>query len=382
MVALLGMQSALRSNSDISKQRSEAVRIAQERIETVRSFSVIASAPGVTAYDDLSTVGAADIVRANANTTFSLATTVTALPAVGNEQQVAPHKRVVVEVRWRDRNDAEQTVRLGTVVSASAPEIAASLSTPADVSALQEVAKRNRVIPVSAIDLGNGKSQFAPPGAPAGTTWIFNNNTGFILQKCFGAVCVDFVGRLLAGYVNFATGAAQPLPADAETPPSLRLVGAAFDTVSVSVAITEPAADTINCFQDVQATYVGYFCAMPITVASPYWTGRADVALPGGLVLAASIADATVTSYRVCRYTIAAGRVLPHLSAVPPVLPAVAPIRNEQHPLDYYRAKNSLTNQNFLVIRAGDGVTPFECPADDAATPDLNGSTWHHQPSL
>jgi Tfp pilus assembly protein PilV len=381
MVALLGMQSALRGNSDISKQRSEAVRIAQERIESVRAFSSIASAPGVNAYDDLVPVGATDVVRPNVNTTFSIATRVLELPALGDELRVAPHKRVMVDVGWLDRNNVQQQLSLGTMIAAISPEIAASLSTPADVSPLQEVGGRHRSIPVAAVDLPNGKSQFFPPGAPGGVSWIFNNNTGFILQKCLGAVCVDFNGRLLSGYINFATGAVAPTGADAEGLSGPTLIGGGGDLSRVSVSLTDPAPEVVACYHADTATSIGYFCAMPITVASPYWSGRANVGLPAGIAVAGSIADNSAASYRVCRYTIAAARVLPHLSAVPPAPPASAPIRNEQHPLDYYRVKTSLTNQNFLVIRAGSGAVAFACPADDNATPDIDGSTWHHQPS-
>ncbi|MBK7062116.1 MAG: hypothetical protein IPH51_17035 [Rubrivivax sp.] len=54
---------------------------------------------------------------------------------------------------------------------------------------------------------------------------------------------------------------------------------------------------------------------------------------------------------------------------------------NAEHPLDYLDLTQSLANQNFLVIPAGDGTTAFTCPADDTATPLLQGNTWDHQPS-
>ncbi len=67
-------------------------------------------------------------------------------------------------------------------------------------------------------------------------------------------------------------------------------------------------------------------------------------------------------------------------------------MRNADHPLDYGGAQpfserpiakavsSPLTNQNFLVIRAGDGAAAFDCPADDAATTLVDGNTWRHQP--
>ncbi len=53
---------------------------------------------------------------------------------------------------------------------------------------------------------------------------------------------------------------------------------------------------------------------------------------------------------------------------------------NLDHPLDYLNVMGPLRNQNFLVIRAGDGSTAFECPGDDPATPLIDGNTWRHQP--
>ena len=44
MMAIVGLQTTLRANSDVAKQRSEAVRIAEEAIETARAFSLMAGA--------------------------------------------------------------------------------------------------------------------------------------------------------------------------------------------------------------------------------------------------------------------------------------------------------------------------------------------------
>jgi len=287
----------------------------------------------------------------------------------------------VVTVSWRDRSNEIQMVRLGTMISATAPETAAALATPADTSPIQQPSGRHPVIPPQAVNLGNGSSSFTPPGASPGVSWTFNNNTGFITQLCTSSTCTDFPGRLISGYINFATDSTQPTGAQAESPPSPKLTGPAFDNPRVLVATTEPAIGTVTCFEDQSSsTYVAYYCALPVTNVAPfYWSGRVNVVLPSGLSLATSISDSATTRFRVCRYTPAAARVIPHLiaSTTPPQ------IRNEDHPLDHHRVGTSLGDQNFLVIRAGDGVgTAFECPADDGSTADQNGSTWHHQPAL
>ncbi len=379
MLGLAGLQTSLRTNSDVSKQRSEAVRIAQAAIETNRSFSVLSVAPNRWAYDQIVAAAQPNVVPANSNTSFAVQTLVTDYPAVGDELFVAPHKRLIVDVSWRDRNNLDQSLRLGTFVTAQAPELTAALSTPADASVAQQFGGRHPAVPVGALDLGNGTSQFSPPGAPGGLTWTFNNVTAFITQACVGGVCTAVNARLLTGYVRFATAPAPaPTGADAEVPPSgIPISGG--QTYGVQVVTTGPAAQTVGCFEasDFVTASVNYFCAVPIVAPDVSWSGRANLVRPGGLPrFANNVNDARSNRNRVCRYTIAAARVFPQLS----VATVPQPIRNEEHPLDYLEVKTALTNQNFLVIRAGDGTDPYDCPADDPATPYVNGSTWHHQP--
>lgn len=373
MLGVLGLQASLRSNADVSKQRSEAVRIAQAQIEADRGFSVLAPAPGAFAYDQIASAPATDVVRPNANTTFSLQTLVSDLPASANRLTSAPNKQLLVNVQWSDRNGEVQRVRLSTVISPVAPELTAALSMPADTSPVQRISGRNPTIPVSAVDLGNGTSRFTPPGAATGVSWIFNNTTGFITQSCVFSTCTDFLARLLTGFVNFSTGLTAPTSADAETPSGGALINASGQIVEVSVDVTEPASDTINCFELGSSTYVTYYCAMPVTLSTTYWTGRARLVLPSSFDIVSNISDNDDDEYRVCRYTRASARVLPHVT--------VPTIRNEDHPRDYYRVANTLIGQNYLVIRAGNGSgTAFTCPADDSSTPEIDGSTWHHQP--
>jgi hypothetical protein len=104
---------------------------------------------------------------------------------------------------------------------------------------------------------------------------------------------------------------------------------------------------------------------LPVNAGSKRWSGRSELTALGPL--AASIADATAGRWRVCRYT-----TLSRNNGVQ------AP--NIGHPYNYAGVAGPLTNQNFLVIEAGNGTLPaYDCP-DDAATPPT-GRTWHHQPA-
>jgi Tfp pilus assembly protein PilV len=380
MLGVLGMQNTLRVNADVSRQRSEAVRIAQETIEAFRRYSVIPTTSGARSYDQIVSAVGTVATAANANTSFTVSTAVDTLPSSANAAVTAEHKRITVNVQWRDRNDELQTVQLVSMVSPVAPEIAAGLSAAADASPVQQQNGRHPTIPSSAVNFGSDSSSFAPPGATDGLTWTFNNLSGFITQFCTTtAGCTDVNARLLSGYVRFSTGATQPTGADAEAPVSAALIATGNgDSVGVSVDVSEPSVTTVQCFQSVSATFVTYYCAVPVNAPTLYWSGRANLVLPTGFNLANSLSDANANRYRVCRYTPSSARSIPHLlvNANPSL------IRNEDHPLDYYRVGQSLIGQNFLVISAGNGGTnTFTCPDDDAGTPDVSGSTWHHQPS-
>ncbi len=360
MLGVLGMQATLRSNSDISKQRSEAVRIAQAAMETHRGYSVLDTTPGLKDYASINSAAAAAAAQLDANAAFQRTDTVLVYPATISQQDYLPQfKSVVVDVSWEDRSNVTQSVRISSIIAGISPEIAAALVAPGEGAVGQNPGGRSRTVPVSAIDLGNGTSKFIPPGASPGVSWIFTNRNGVIKQTCLGNVCTDFGGRLLSGYVRFATDLVQPSYVESRNPPD----AVATSGTSVNVTLTEPSSSVVACYQSPFTTlaYVAYFCALPVGTVDQWWSGRATV---DGLPLATSISPADVLLYRVCRYTTSRWNTS---------TPVVA---NQDHPYDYSTVKNSLTDQNFLVIRAGNGSTPFSCPDDSIAV----GRTMDHQP--
>lgn len=386
ILGIVGLQMGLRHNADVSKQRGEAVRIAQEVVEQRRAFSAMAAASGVSAFADIVTQPATAVAGVASNTTFMLSQTVTDLAT-------PPRKLLTVDVSWQDRTGQDQVVRLTTQVAGVPPAIGAGLGYPGTV--VPTTRGRHAAIPPSAVDLGNGTSRFDPPagGGLPPVRWIFDNITGNIVKSCSlplvpPADCSDvFSARLVAGYVAFSVAPAEPTASDAETPASPPQM------VGVRVAQTVPADKfgTWPCYVELLATRLAYWCAVRVNSApGDAWSGRVEVdtAAP----LASTPADFASTRQRVCRYTPtrdchpavgstiwgASGSTLACTGAAP--TPS-RPMRNEDHPLDYLGAKVPLINQNFLVIRAGDGSNPFECPGDDATTPTVNGNTWRHQPA-
>ena len=351
MVGVVGMQASLRMNADIAKQRSEAVRIAQEAIEARRAYSVMQTSAGLSAYADIVSQGAASVVGYTTNTTYTLALSVV--------NSVEPQmKTLTVDVRWDDRTGQAQSLRIITGIAGTPPELAGTLSLPPSGQSNSPIRGRNSGIPRTAMDRGDGSSSFAPPGV-AGTSWIFSNVSGVITQVCVGLACTDVNARLLTGFVLFATGPTQPTPELGELPTS--------DSFAVHVQLdrTAPSPLTVDCFEETAARYVQYFCAVPVGVGLR-WSGKSTLSI---LPLASSIADPSSGLFRVCRYT-------PVRNSHPVVGPEIS---NQEHPLDYANVTVGLINQNFLVIRAGDDLVAFGCPADGPST-FINSNTWHHQP--
>lgn len=109
MLAVVRLQPALRQHAEIARQRAEAVRLAQEDIEHLRSAA--APAAGIVP-------AAFDIDEAAASTRYHLQREVdaTAWPNL---------RTVTVSVRWPARDGELQQVRLATLIGTADPAIAA-----------------------------------------------------------------------------------------------------------------------------------------------------------------------------------------------------------------------------------------------------------------
>lgn len=364
LLGVVGMQATLRTNADLSRQRSEAVRMAQEKVEALRSFTRLDGATGseLDFAHITSTTTPEDVTPSSgrASATFKRSVTV-ANPAVGTPAI----KTATVKVQWWDRraNDADpsdpntQEVLLTTAIAKVEPQLSASLGLPSSRSATQRPQDRSINIPQDAVREPDGTITFNPPGG-GGVQWVFNSDTGRITN------IAGLQGLLLSGFVRFATGSSQPTGADSETPPG-NVVSFGVD-ISLTFPVLAATEWTPVCFVGTPNSIgaVPYNCAIPVDRANFTWSGRSSL---GTLPLATSAADASASRYRVCRYT-------------PDPATDTPTAGNAGHPLDYSAVGTALTNQNFLVIRAGDGTTAFSCPTDDTSTPLVDGDTRRHQP--
>lgn len=368
MVSLLGVQSTLRHSSDVARQRSEAVRIAQAEIERWRAFTALAGGAG-TNYADLAD---ATTTMAGTNATFTRTTDITAL---GGPR---PGTALSVTVSWQDRTDQTQRIQLATLIAGIAPELAGTLAIPGDGDVVRRPGGRHRAIPPAAKELGGGHSGWIPPGMP-GVAWVFDNITGLI-RLCTttaaattglvhdalnpgrnNVACSTDFGLLVSGYLRYALDTSQPSAAQAASAPSEPIDAPASNRVEVRVAhstvgFISPlpcAVEHVNRSPGVTEAYSAYHCAVPVHTTPgvpPAWSG--SIALGPSVLQAATLATTHQDVLKACRYHSAAS---------------------------YSQQTEPLTHQNFLLIRAGDGTVPppgaqtgtaFSCP----------GATLAHQP--
>lgn len=178
MLALASFQLTLSRNSDLAKQRTEATRLAQQKMEQLRAYARVdthAALPHIVNYTD-DVVSGADAVTSNA--TFTRTWTVTA--NASNTE-----KAVNVTVDWSDRTGADQRVQLFSVISKYDPQDIGSLSTFVPGAAGNRLRPKNRNInvPYPAVTLAQGdRSAFTPP--PGNVIYIFDNNSGNIIGSC------------------------------------------------------------------------------------------------------------------------------------------------------------------------------------------------------
>lgn len=378
LLALAGMQVMLSRNADVAKQRTEAMRLAQERMEVMRSYTGIASDPTVPlAWQDMETVSndpANPIASTYSNTVFSRSWIVEGLP----QDALRP---VSVTVAWVDRAGEPQSVTLTSVISNTDPLRVGALAVPMPADGnVRQPKNRNINIPVAALELDEGRKsvyQFEPDLA-----MVFNNTTGLVVERCTTLVtdpaysggtadCVSYKASIVSGFV---TGAVMPIG----IPPagSLPTLPTGINTREVTGTSGKPiscayaVAKNQNTGENLPGAHY-YLCVIPIDATSG-WSGRV---LLGGIP--------TTANYKVCRVVFdAEGDTLTDNQ------------RNAQHPVDGYAdVTTSLDNQNYFIDTSpGDScmqptppfsgatlvvhqdcrssaATPADCPASEDNTP-------------
>ena len=358
LIAVAKLQSTLVENSGLSKQRTEATRLGQEKMEQLRSFEQLSTATGKFAYADIVTTTSDAVSGYSSNTSYIRSWTAT-------DSTNALYKPIFLSVAWTDRNGVGQTVKLDSMVAKLDPKTSGSLIVPPAGSPVKKPKGRDLNIPVPAVDLGGGKSGFTPPGA-SGFYYVFNNLSGLVTARCTGstasysvATCPDNItAYLVSGFIRFDT-TNNP---SSISPSSARMV------THVAMTLTAPAT-LGECTDDsalATPTYpdaVTYICLVypntPVTTppTTPVWSGTSNLT---GISI-----GTTSSTYKVCRYSFD--------------YDLSGSIGNSEHPATYTAVNESLENQNFLVVK-GNKTCPSDITAIDPINHPVNYNTVQLQP--
>jgi Tfp pilus assembly protein PilV len=380
LMSLIRLHGLLEVQAEITRQRSESVRIAQQDLETLRTFAAptpagSASASGPSFADIVDTPQALPRTEgARAHTTYRLSRSVDA--DVGNVL-----KSVTTRVEWTARDGGAQQATLVTAMSSTSAALSGALSiVPRPPWGLGVAASPRLPLGSRQVDERRGVIK---PLESATVAWVLDATTGRVVKQCNVAAdrptsrltaadlttCVEVGGLLLSGVVRFSDRL-PPDAADANDPPlDLALsVGPAGAVIAASPGCFAEARKTVSFTRadgvhreavPIRATpaqfgvanwtelgerFVAYRCLVPSAGDPLVWSGRSNL-VPVGWTIGTTAADR-----RVCRY-------------VDDRNGNGAIDRNEEHPAEYRRVDRALEQQNFLVIRGDQS-----CPASATTT--------------
>jgi Tfp pilus assembly protein PilV len=337
MLALVAMQITLARSADVARQRGEATRIAQQKVEDLRTLTNLANFDAET--------NSIDTPSGPLNTVFTRTTKL--IPDEGDT-----HRIVRVTVAWEDRASEPHHLDLRTVIARSDPKLSGEIEfPPAGNQALRRPKNRNMNIPVPAKELGGGKSSL-PFGANGSI--VFGNDSGTVVKQCSFVVesladlddsrCVTLDAYLLAGYV---TKTMTSFPASLGINTSLITTSGSGTMQCIFGDATDQNIDPATGLSRVSAPnkydIIGtkyYLCVVPVASGGGTWSG--EVRLSG---------MATGTDHLVCRfeYPESQGGTV-----------------NERHPKLYSKVDTSLDNQNYII------TTGNTCPIVDGLQTQLN----------
>jgi Tfp pilus assembly protein PilV len=333
------LQSWLRLNGDIARQRTEAVGLAQRDMEQVREFANAAAFDGI---------GKRQATSSDTPTTYTLTRTVT--PASD-----ASLKRNQVVVSWLDRSGTTQVIQLQSNLSSTAPIYSAALA----ISPQDQVLPPRHHLPAGAKVLSDGRS-VVKPSDHSTIAWIVNSATGVVSSQCNVRAslaarditnadlsdCTAVSGSLLSGYIRFSLS----------TAPDAVLANDKPMPLAVNLLLEPSPATAPRCETDTAATSIAYTCLVPQASSDGGWSGQLRI-VPEGWAI-----GNTATTFMVCRYSAdhdGNGRI----------------DHNDEHPDRYTRVLGYLGQQNYLVVR-GQATCPSAVPPHN----DASLATVQHQP--
>src|SRR5512144_1279893 len=186
MMSYSAVDARLRIASDIAKQRSEALRIAQEDLENFRAFGTMT--PDATIVNNLAYNGIVNAAPNKAVLASDVVTTTNATYTITRNivASASNMKDVMIRVGWNDRNGTPQRVVLRSVIAGVAPVLAAAMTIAQSTSGhapMKDARGREVIVPIPAKDVGDGTSAFKPTSGST-RAFVFSNESGEITGEC------------------------------------------------------------------------------------------------------------------------------------------------------------------------------------------------------
>ena len=343
LLALAGVALKLAHSEDVGRQRGEATRLAQEQIESFRSFTQLAAAPGINTWDSMGGTDTSETITNssdfNTNTTFTRSWQVF-------DNAADPWRRVSVTVAWTDRikGDAEpQSLTFNTIISKTDPFDIGSLAFPLPGNTtLKRPKNRSMNIPVPAVDLGEGKSAI-PVGA--GLYAVFSNDTGWVVRTCNFNIttasqldqCQLTTAYIIAGYISLkSSGNGNGNNNNTLSFPANLAINTSLIDGDTSTVCSVTTATDQNDNTEISG-YKYYLCVVYVAAEGQSWSGKVQLAAP-------ALNDGTA-DVLVCRFQYPASST------------SNANQRNVQ---PYSAVADSLDNQNYVITNA------TSCPTIDS----------------
>ena len=213
-VAVAALQRELHLAADVSRERSQALRLAEDDVEQLRAFAALEGAPGTRTYAAIASAAFDAASAPAATTTYRIERDVDAVAFAGA-------KATSVAVRWADRRGGENAVVLHGFVAALDPQYSGSLALDGGAirSAPRGVRGRSPGVPLTAKRLDGGRSAWKP--VENGTVaWLFDDRTGAVVGICDGIAAAtrsaeldaDALAACIAGRWLFVGGTVRVAP--------------------------------------------------------------------------------------------------------------------------------------------------------------------------
>ena len=121
VAAIAAFNTRLVSDSGLSKTRAQAVALAQDKMEDLRTNLINNAAQGASADNNFSKLATGSDTHTSGNASFTRAWTVSKQWTVANQDAIPVAKNIDISVTWTDPKDGAQTVALSSQVSWDSP---------------------------------------------------------------------------------------------------------------------------------------------------------------------------------------------------------------------------------------------------------------------